>query len=438
MDDAILGTSARANGSRRVSGRNNKRFDPGYDPHGPVELTPFLRELSYLETEALRIYRAYEQEHGEYPPSPMKVPILNEWAETPGLYNARNVKELFQDLFPLNRDIQFTTAVKRINGHSATRFSRDELIEAVKWLTRELTRETGNGRTVLPMEKDVDAACNAGTIVPQLGTPMPAAGTITYAFGAHNWAETMKIIMPEQVASIRGQLVYFATLVDVIRDYQLAFMHFGGSIADPQGLIITPAMIDEYGEISGMGYRRYQKVMQKHSDNGHPLTLNDIRRAAGLPSNKDRIIRRGAMRWDKWDVMLGYIAAWNTIGFDKEPPTNDALRDLSRAQTEIINEFGQLDPDAARNRNIPGICVPTPPVINRHFGSIHELLGYLEHHCSREIQLTQARARKMATDARKLKIDPERLCEAVRSELSPARRTRNATQNAARSKAVGR
>lgn len=375
--DVDLGLSSK-NGKRAY--RMPAPFNPGYNPLGPISKTPFVRALTQDERYVVQKYLDYYKENGTIPFNRDSVAFVNEDLPRGQKFSAQKIRSMFKGLLELNVDPGFSDVLARMTGFRAVGFSKQECAYALRFYIEFESSKLPNGNVFVPARGDIDAISLEGAILAKLGTPIPNSAQMCTAFGTKSWSDVLHAVAPEHASDIRKKIRFSPTLKDVIRDYQLAFVYFGGLISEPGDLIITPAMIDEYsGERGGLGFPRYRTVMRKYKkDNGKPLTLNAIRKMARLPYREDISRLRYGKNLNETDTALGFISAWNLDGKDGPAPTNKRLKEINRIQMEIINEYGHLDGQAAQEAKVPAIKVPTSETIRTHFDTLPNFLEVLE------------------------------------------------------------
>lgn len=183
---------AKASGGKHKSKPvTNKNRYADFDPSCPNLLHP----LADDELAAIAIYLQYFDEHGRYPEPENKMAVLFQGGKRIGcpveLKKDHVESVMFADLFPYNREIHFSVAIKRFLGERGTRVSVEECYEAIRWLSDELTRESGGDQRIIPTPSDVDTAARQGRIVPALGCPMPKYTTIQTSCGPGSWVDVI-------------------------------------------------------------------------------------------------------------------------------------------------------------------------------------------------------------------------------------------------------
>ncbi len=417
----------------------DRSFQTTLDPHNPH----LLRSLEERELACIYIYLYHKNKYGSLPSSEMKYPAIRKAAKELGieLDLSRDVVDhyLFTDLFPHNRDIPFTSAVRRLIGDSRTDTTPHECRAALIWLSDELTKQAKQAglevERVLPNTGDIKRMVELGVVVPELACPMPTWETIRRNLGPGNWRDVIAKVFDATEAELRFRFPKLATLEELVEDYTKAYEYFYGAFDETNPQILSMGDLEIFGEVGGIGYNKYKSYFVhnnvKSNGSAQRFNLDTVRSAAGLPIDEIRsnwAKRSKRSKWTKEEVFAGYMAAWKHYGLENPPPDNKQIVDLVCKQTEAMGYKKALDPIVAHEQGIPTTIIPCIGTIGRTFGGMTELLGYVEKiHGELKLDST-VRVNRMASEAIKRKIDPELLPKAVREAIAILNSRRNSRQ----------
>ncbi len=386
-----------------------------------------LRELKSDELLCLKIYELYRREHGDFPRSELKYTLLRRESVRHGREAALKPDEVedfcFAHLFPHNEDIPFSAAVRRFLADSTWRHEAQECEVALVWYTNHLTSKSPDGARVIPTAAEVDRAAQAGLVVPGLVSPVPTADTMMRRFGISKWTDLVVQKLSATSQELSRKHVWRLDLDELVEDYERAFEHFYPHFTEGDQCFVTYKQLSEFGKNEkGLGSNRYKTVLKRESDKqNRNVTLNDVRRLAGLPEDpriEERTPRtRLGKNWDKSSIYQAYIVAWNFIGADQEPPSPRALMGMVTKQTDLINEglfkvvategmtrspYAKrsvanapskeivLNADAAELAGVPSTLMPSNQVIINYFGNMASFLYFVEKTSGRDVTVTDS------------------------------------------------
>ncbi len=348
--------------------------------------------LSDRQIKALVIFKEYTENHI----SPITtIKRLKAIFSNNGLViDDKEIRSLFYNAFTHYKDISIYMALKRLTTAENSEFSRDECIEAIRWMTQDLTAKN-KGILKLPKSQDIEDYRNQGVIIPTTGTVVPTLSTLYYKIyrgeRGHTLPDMIFICVPNiPMKAILDQLQVKVSKQMLVRDYEKAMEWFRA--VDPKVAssgILTYEDLDRFAEEScGLGSARYKHFILR-TKNECKITLNDIRELAECKRDPVKDLyetRAKRIVWEKQDVLEAYIKLWENYGLDQDPPTVAEIAYHSKQQTICINKIGKLDTEDHLEEygkefikeGLPSFLIPNISSIEKHFGSLSGLLGYID------------------------------------------------------------
>lgn len=360
-------------------------------PDFPQYLTDALNES---QLRALEIFTEYTREHVSPITTVKRLASIFKSGDL--ILNEVEIRSLFHNTFEHYQDISIYMALKRLTTGENCEFSRDECIEAIRWMTRDLT-SSNEGKLTLPKSQDITDYRDADTVIPTTGTVVPTLSTLYYKIyrgkTGHTLPDMIFICVPNiPMKAILDQLQVKVTKQMLVRDYQKAMEWF--KTVDPQVYgsgLLTYDDLDRFAEEScGLGSGRYKHFILQ-TKNECKITLNDIRELAGYrrdPAKDLYETRSIRITWEKEEVLEAYIKLWEGFGLDQDPPTVAEVGYYSKQQTILINEAGEVDIVAFGEANLPAFLVPNISSIEKHFGTFSSLLGHIDSDTKNGITVT--------------------------------------------------
>jgi|GEM_PF-4760082 len=409
-----------------------------------LEQSFLLRRLSVHEKEILQIFESYFQEHGKFIPKNSTLSNINKTAKKLGIETVFTQEEiddyLFVDLFPHNIDIPFRTAVRRLMGFDGTVHEPAESLAVIRFASDLLTLDQKAGKPVIPSTGDIKRLSRSSLFVPGLFRRAPDATRILGNFPGESWpdivAKAMAVSNDDLLASLRSPI----TFDDAVESYKIAFSYYYPQPLEPDVRLVTVEMLSDYDRKFGTKFAsRIGRLIarMRNAEDSQDFTLDDIRRAARCPVSNTLAVMElrkanavGAgkeiKRWDKANVAASYRMLWlkkqETQGLSCDPPMPKEINAAVKIQTRILNEFGTLNSaqakQAAAELGVPSVLIPTVPTINKVFGGMPELLGFVERISGAPITINKALSlRGIVRGANQRNVPHSRLPQCVVNKL---------------------
>jgi hypothetical protein len=330
--------------------------------------------------------------------------------------------------------------MRRFLADSGGNFSKKEYIASLWHLTNHLNKDRESGIRIVPTTRDVNNAVRVGMIVPGTVALMPTSWACINALGPGIWSEIVKKVLGATKDELNARHAIAHTMDDLVEDYKRWFdetyPEYTEGDPDYEDAYLVYDDLEGFREKGGIGKHRYARVLKEETrKQGRRVTLNDVRRLAGLPEDpllEKRVPRKHNVKeWDRHSIQYAYRKAWDFSGRDLDPPSVEQLEEWVEEQSKLIDagEFqvmsarrlgpfekrnGELvegeillNREAAQQAGVPRVMLPRHQTICHHFGHMANLLGVVERNeKSPVIVEDDHRNSRMATEViKKLKKD---------------------------------
>lgn len=388
------------------------------------------RPLTVDELEAVRIYRDYFEGHGEAIGSEKVGTVLRANANC-GDFSNKNIKTLFKGLFRNylgpdaegEPDILLSLALKRLAGIETRELSRNECLECIRWVHEQVS---GSDPKVLPTSKDIKQYADARAVVPSVGLPVPSFATILRKVGNNKlvWGQIVAIAIEADPVALTAQTKLKPTIYDFVNDYRNA-TEWIRSKYPKRGSQYLPTSkdLDEYMEkAGGLGWSRYKHFIRRCKEMGINRRLDDIRHLAGFDkANRPAPqVHNKEKTWDRQSIIDAYLAAWESIGFDNDPPSYSQLQDISKRQSRCLNPDNTLNVEKALENKLPTVFVPVGSIYDHFDNGLLELLNTLEKEHGVTISISEDfRINKLASVAEQAGLGKNDVPQVVWEAMGP-------------------